>query len=346
MDHPEVRELLDEGLLDPAAVVDGRVLIEDRSRRNRNLLVASPAGRFLVKRGPAGGEAAWYRRLRAIPALAPILPRPLGEPAAGRLVLEAERGAEDLWSHARRTGRVAPAIARALGSALGTLHRETRLAAPRPAPGDAHGVLRIHRPRVEALRELTAASVALVAVVQGSAPLVAGLRAARGAWRAECVVHGDIRWPNVLVVPGASAGPATVRLIDWEEAGEGDPAWDLGSALGAFLSGWISSIPPGPGDPARLAALARSPLAGMRPAAAALWDGYLEDRAEVGGDPARLLDRAMALAAARLVLAAYEMAQDEDALGAVPILHLQVAANVMARPGDAARRLLGLGPAP
>ena len=47
-------------------------------------------------------------------------------------------------------------------------------------------------------------------------------------------VHGDIKLDNALV---SSTGE--VCLVDWEFGGIGDPAWDLGAALGDFISRWI-----------------------------------------------------------------------------------------------------------
>ena len=42
-------------------------------------------------------------------------------------------------------------------------------------------------------------------------------------------MHRDVKWANRVTSRGA------VRLVDWEMAGWGDPALDIGAALGEFL---------------------------------------------------------------------------------------------------------------
>lgn len=56
--------------------------------------------------------------------------------------------------------------------------------------------------------------------------LVAGLRRARGAWRAVALVHGDLKHDNLVL--RADGG---VALVDWELARVGDPAWDLAGLM-------------------------------------------------------------------------------------------------------------------
>lgn len=49
--------------------------------------------------------------------------------------------------------------------------------------------------------------------------------AAREHWQPSAWVHGDVSPMNVIIAPDGLA-----RLIDWEGAGVGDPAWDLAGA--------------------------------------------------------------------------------------------------------------------
>lgn len=68
-----------------------------------------------------------------------------------------------------------------------------------------------------------------------NAAAVEGLHRARMTWRPMCLVHGDLKHDNVLLVDDGS-----VRIIDWEMARIGDPAWDLAglaSRLPALDSG-------------------------------------------------------------------------------------------------------------
>lgn len=56
--------------------------------------------------------------------------------------------------------------------------------------------------------------------------LVAGLREARGLWKSLSLVHADLKHDNVLLEPLPEGG-SRVRVLDWEMARIGDPAWDL-----------------------------------------------------------------------------------------------------------------------
>jgi aminoglycoside phosphotransferase (APT) family kinase protein len=84
------------------------------------------------------------------------------------------------------------------------------------------------------------------------AQVVAGLRRARGSWRARCLIHGDLKHDNVLIRRGT--GGLEVAIVDWEMARIGDPAWDL-AALAMRLPMAEGTNPPW--TEATLAAVAR-----------------------------------------------------------------------------------------
>ena len=340
------RRLVADGILDAAAVVDGGLEVRDSSGRNDNAILSRRDGPGLfVKRGPAAErEAAVRRRLRGVPGLAPYLPATrLVDPATTTLVLAVETGARDLWTHQLAEEGFSEDVARSVGRALGLLHRGTRLRAPRCAPGHAPWALEVHRPRVESLRELTPATLGLVMLLQHHPSLGARLDDLRAGWRLEALTHNDVKWPNILLVPGDADVP--IRLVNWEHAGDGDPAWDIGSALAGYLTFWLYSIRGSQGATAAdLAAAARSPLGSMRPAIGACWQGYLEGADLDRRESAELLRRSTVFCAARLIGTAYEETAGGNALSPFASLHLQVAANILDDPGRAAHRLLGLRP--
>jgi aminoglycoside phosphotransferase (APT) family kinase protein len=333
-------------VLDAAAVVDGGVLVRDVSRRNLNMLVSRDSGpAVFVKRG-SGIERAWYRRIAAVPALAPLVP-PVHAAGDGSdlLLIEAEPGATDLWEHHRGVEAFPAGLGRDVGRALALLHRAPRAMADgvlaRHPPA-----LSIHRPPVDALRELTPATLRLVRMVQRHPTAGGALDWLRGSWGETAVIHDDVKWPNILALPRPGGAPAAIRLIDWEHAGLGDPAWDLGSALAAYLTFWIASISPGPGAHGAedLAASAHFPLEAMRPAIEACWAGY---GATSGvGDVDETIRRAAGFAAARLLQTAYEATEATGTVSGTTSLHLQVGLNALDDPARAAVQLLGLGGGP
>ncbi|MEA2690079.1 MAG: Phosphotransferase enzyme family [Candidatus Eremiobacteraeota bacterium] len=63
------------------------------------------------------------------------------------------------------------------------------------------------------------------------AELAAACAQERRALVPTAFLHGDVRWENVIV-----AGDDEAVLIDWEDAGRGAPAWDVGCLFASFAS--------------------------------------------------------------------------------------------------------------
>ncbi|HEU4348492.1 MAG TPA: phosphotransferase, partial [Actinoplanes sp.] len=292
-------------------------------------------------------EAAVYRLLHAAadgPGLRPYLARLCHHDASsGILILEARPGAQNLRDYYALGGRFSPSLAARLGDALGALHRmPTGARAPTARPP---WILSLHRCDLNAFRELSSGSVALVRIVQEQAGLGALLDGLRDAWSARSFIHNDVRWDN-CVAAGRSptARKSRLYLVDWELAGLGDPAWDVGSVLAGYLSLWLMSmsIPPGTA-PERLPYLARWPLERMHPALRRFWRSYVLRCGLDASEAAALLGRVVGYAAARLMQMAVEQSQDAVEPTAGAILALQLSQNVLERPGEAAEGLLGLG---
>jgi hypothetical protein len=341
-----VRLLADTGVLDLDDVISGRAAIRDVSRRNRNLAIVAGDGGLFVKRGGPGEGAATianechaYQRLADLGGVArEIAPHVvLADAAAGMIVLAGVPDAPDLREVHVRLGTFPTEPAAAAGRALAWLHRATA-AAPRSMR--AHpSILRVHRPDPEALGELTPASLDLIRVIQTEAGLCSAFDRLRRGWRAAVLMHGDVRWENILV-PAHPTG--RVVLIDWEHATEGEAAWDVGGMLAAYLSDWVSgtrvAIHP---DQAVVQSGSSRPLGDMRAALGAFWDAYLEVVHLPRDEIEALRSRAVELAAARLVQRAFESTQWHGTVDGHHVLHVQVAANMLADPARSANDLAG-----
>lgn len=348
--------LLERGLVDPADVLDGGLSVEEAHRRNANFAVRRRGRPGLFVKQSRSGDALSVASLRTealvarvaaedpayarVGALAPPLRH--FDAAQGVLVIDLVDDATELYRAAAGGTQLPAPVAAAVGTAVGTLHRD----APRtPSPGgpgpQQAWILSLpllqdaDLPRGAAVRELQRVS-------RGDPALSAGLAELRVAWAAAAFVHGDLKWENVLVTAGAGADAGAaprVHLIDWELAGFGDAAWDLGGLLHAYLRAWVSSLPAD--------ALARGtagahtgPLSAMGPSVAALWAAY---RAAAEPDaPEAFLERAVRHCGARLLQTAFEHAADNDVLTGHVVGLAQLAANVVARPREAASALLHL----
>lgn len=332
--------LLARRLLSHRSIVAQGLRIADISSRNRNLRVDIEPGRgYLLKQGLAAdgaqtlaNEAALYRRLAAGGgALAECVPRLHAYDAArGVLILEWVADGEDLYRHHRARGRCSPTLAAALGRALAALHA----IAPddEQLRRDAPWVLSVHRPRLALLRHVSAPGVELIRTIQSDPPFARGLDELREQWRVEALVHRDVKWANCIAHPAPGAARHTrVKLVDWEMAGWGDPALDLGSAFGDYL-GYGLRPPRGPALP------------GLRPATTALWRAYVRARDLDERAAAALLARATRFAGARLVQSAYEKAHEDPSATARIGDVLRLGRELLCEPVEAAAELLGVRP--
>lgn len=315
--HEVAAYLLERRLISRRSIVSGRLRIADASSRNLNFKVlGGPGESYLLKQGIAAdsahtlaNEVALYRRLAPS---ASWIPRLYGyDDARGVLVLEWIAGGRDLL----RRDRVSPTLAAALGRVLADLHQVEP--DEEDLRRDAPWVLSLHRPSLEALRYLSAASVELVKLLQADDAFGRGLDELCEGWRAEALVHRDVKWANCIAhaAPGGTR-PTRIALVDWEMAGWGDPGFDIGSAFSECVEN--------------------------KPAAEALWRAYVATRRLEEDAASRLLQRSVRYAGARLVQTAYEHTQEVRAMSAGVADDLRTARDMVVSPDDAVTRLLGV----
>jgi aminoglycoside phosphotransferase (APT) family kinase protein len=355
--------LVTRRLMHPDVIVGGDFMAIDSSRRNTNVKVRRRDGTGLFLKQTRTSEpndvATLQREARcyqlpathpALAGLARIMPSLRHYDAATRiLTLDLIPNATSLQTGTRLGGTMPTEWAQALGDALATLHQADITAAldesavqsifPRTTPW----ILSIHEFNPEHMGTHTlAAHRQLFDLVKRYPGFADALAAARAGWSRDRLIHGDMKWDNCVVCLTENAAPRVI-FTDWELADLGDPAWDVGALLQAWLSQWIGSIPHRPdATPAQLMASATTPLTAMQPAVQAFWTTYTSRRALAGEERSEFLLRATRAAAARLIQTAYESAAMTQQLDASTILLLQVSLNVLTRPAEAARQLLAL----
>ena len=339
--------LLSLGLLKPRAIVEDGLTVVDASRRNRVFIATTRSGpTYVVKQAGQRSaltlrhEAAVLRVLADAPQLAGQVPAVAHEDREmALLVLRSPGGGRD-WREHHRAARFPLAPPRALGRGLAALHRH----APdgigdQPADAERMWALQFAEPPLDLIRDLSAGAQDLVARLQANPAMMDRLSRLREHDHQDAFVHGDLRWENCLAVaaPGSRRRTRTL-LIDWELAGRGEAALDVGTVLAEYLSAWVGSIPIVElATPGRLLSLARYPLRRMQPAIDAFWSAY-----SATSSPPPALRRVLELAAVRLLNTAVERAQVLAAPSAHLVMLLQLAENVLLEPERAAQTLLGL----
>jgi hypothetical protein len=274
------------------------------------------------------------------PATRAHLPRDVRWDAdAGELEMEAVLGC-DLASLVADDGALDPAAAAEVGRVVGGFHAEAGPLGDGDAPPsvwlrDGTGV---DRPTPAYLGLLSGGQVGVLKALQRSRKLQAHL-AALGPPVAGDLVHGDLRWENVLVAPVDA--PPRVWLVDWEMGGSGERAWDVGCFAASGISAWLASIPTVPDvAPGGLVAEAALPMDAITSGLAAFWGAYRAAGPRAPRDDWAI--RCAQLAAVRVVHLAFERSAHEADLHPLAVVHLQVATHMLADPGRAGRELLGI----
>jgi hypothetical protein len=322
------------------------VELDDDSRLFVKQARLAPQGGLLAE---VANEAAVLQWAHGSPSGAPIrpfIPEPVFfDPAEQVLVTEYLHPYQSLMDHYRRRAVFGHGWARALAGRLARIH------AVRPVDGTTGGdggpirlieqapFLAWDRVTPEQVASQPEAFTEFVELVQNTDGLTASLHALRGAWQPRCLIHADAKSDNIMIRPRSMPGGASLRFVDWELAGWGDPAWDAGTVIGDYLHYWLASIrPTADGTLQDWLAGARIPFDRVRGALPAFWDAYTRQGAlaPAGPDVARtvgyagvfLLDRALASAVM---------------LGSLPssaLCSLQVAKQLIRDPESAAGRLL------
>lgn len=234
-----IAHLIRAGAVDPArALAEGLVCIP--CGRSHAVLRVEMGGQPLLSvklfgapRGETEGTAAaelLARRLAGdVPALAALVPKghESGNPhlliaawVAGRPAWETEGdAAPDLATGLPAlSARLVPLLAAMHRASAQHLRRHPDTAIDRTLPW----ILRL--PDGDSPADLWSNSLVadVLAQIVSRSDLVAGLRRARAAWRPVGLIHGDCKLDNVII-----GDDGAIRLIDWEMARLGDPAWDL-----------------------------------------------------------------------------------------------------------------------
>ncbi|MGI9417106.1 MAG: phosphotransferase family protein [Geminicoccaceae bacterium] len=359
--------LMDHGLIAPDVVLEGDLMLVDASRRNTNIKAIRPEapGLFLKQiktMDPQSVSAlqreAWVYWLAVnqpgFEALRPIIPAYHGyDQRAAVLVVEHVQGSQSLHEHYLAYGQFPEEVAEALGEAFGAYHAGTLgllERQPDMAPDMANAsifpktppwVLSLHHMAAQAGGQMSGANAHLIRILQTYPEFPERFDALRRDWRIETLIHGDVKWDNVVVHRASQDEPLQVKLVDWELADFGDRAWDLGSILQAFIADWVMAMPLD-GAVHGQRGLPEHRFEQVQPTLEHFWRAY-RTRAGLADEAASdLLARSMAYGAARMVLTTYEYMQYAQHLSSNALALLQLSADILADPQRMLRQLLRL----
>ncbi|NKK01193.1 phosphotransferase [Rhizobium leguminosarum bv. viciae] len=343
LDEPGLAKvLIEKKLITRRAFVAGdvRLTLADRRNRNAKITIAGADGLFAKQAktqealGTIRKEAEMLKFLAGVhDDLSDYLPRQICFDEELCLLVTGLIPDGRSLQYILTQGDLGLGHAAAAGVILANLHKRSMRhddrSAKLPPP-----ILALNNPHASLLGNLSPANMQLIEAIQSDHELSAGMDRLRADWRLTSMIHGDAKWDNMVVAPGAFV------LVDWELATIGDPRWDVGTVFSSFFSAWIASTPMAFGAGGDLM-MRESQLSidKLRPTARMFWLSY-KGVSELGSLNF-FRDEAMAYCAGRLIQTAFEYMQDAARLTANAIYMIQMAANILRDPRRVAELLLG-----
>lgn len=158
-----------------------------------------------------------------------------------------------------------------------------------------------------------------------------------------CLVHNDLKLNNILLNSNwIYSESKAIKLIDWERANWGDPAFDVGCILSSYLEIWLDGLTISSTLSINESLqLATTPLELLQPSLSNLVQSYLEGFPEIMIARPDYLDRVIQFAGLCLI-ERVEISIDEDRIfGNRGIVMLQVAKQLICTPKAAMGTLFG-----
>jgi hypothetical protein len=351
-----VHYLISRGLVTPEGVVDGDFTVLESRRRNRNYRVLRKnAASLFIKQVPMviaettaslHRESVCYRLAADTPELGhlqDLMPRLLDYNSVNHtIVTELVENAENLNEYHQRVAGFPEAIAELQAAALARVHAATANVLPQL---DQAKVFTRMRPWVLSIlqnAEMIMPDAAppmkqLTASLRQQPDIVAALATMQENWHQTSLIHGDVKWDNFVLAADV------IRLVDWELADIGDPAWDVACVFASYIQPWLFTLGDG---------TARGPVstngAGMDvtwPAIRAFWRRYVREMNLTAAAAELQLLRSAYYTGGRLILTAFEILNGATEMNATVQPVVQLAQHVILDPRGALRDLLGINPA-
>lgn len=338
--------LTQRGLIDPASITAGQFAIQEVEHHNRGFRVYRPADNPLyvkqlrefdrpnilcLEREAAFGAA--VAACMSAPWLTSRIPTFLDYDARHHAVtVQLLPETENLHLWMERAASIPNSVARGVGELIGrfgSTECDDLLASigERLCPGKCPWILSF--PVDQGAGSLSPANEQLLGLLQSDDLITASLDELSSNWKPVSLMHGDLKWNNMLVTTDAEAEPDWY-VIDWEMVDRGDPLWDLATMVQCWWYYWVLSTPPqyltSLDD---LLARRRQAFEETRPSFTALWNGFRmatqlseEDLPETRRVVARF-------AAARLLQTVYELLHTEDAISVSAAIMVQMSHRIL-----------------
>jgi tRNA A-37 threonylcarbamoyl transferase component Bud32 len=340
--------LIQRGLLDPAAITRGEFAVEEVEFHNRGFRIYRPAEEPLyvkqlrefdqpnvscLKREAAFVAAA--AETDSVPWLSSRIPSFVDFDARHHAVtVELLSETENLHETMERVVAIPESVSRGLGQLIGAFHSqecdELLASISRElCPGKPPWILSFHLDQGRG--SLSPANDQLLALLQRDEVFTSNLDELRSSWRPESLMHGDLKWNNVLIREKESVPDWYV--IDWEMVDRGDPRWDLGTLIQCWWYFWILSTPLEQlSNLDDLLTRRYSAFDETKGSLDVLWAGYLSAVGISDSSVHQTLHLVARFAAARMLQTVYELLQHEESLSLSAQVMIEMSRRILETP--------------
>lgn len=342
--------------------------IEPVAAKNFNLLVTFPERRkLLVKQerhnqeGKAAGEFLneWQiqellQKFSKLNHLRPFSPEVLHfDKDNSIIVFKYLDDYRDLMDFYTKENTFPSEIAAAIGTRLATIHRDTfnrqeyqdffcQNQDNSTTDQVTNLVRRLERISPEIFGSVPADGLKFFALYQRYDSLGQAIAQLASAFSPSCLTHNDLKLNNILLHTNWQQSSNIVRLIDWERAAWGDPAFDLGTLISSYVQIWLGSLVISNSlSIEESLRLAMTPLDRLQPPIAALVQSYLNTFPDIIEHRPDFLLRVVQFAGFALIQQIQAMIQYQKSFGNAGIAMLQVAKTLLCRPEQSMPTIFG-----
>jgi thiamine kinase-like enzyme len=344
-----VTYLIEKKLLDSRSVVEGDLQVIDSSYKNRcvkvlrrnnvSYLIKQPTIRN-VTLNSVQNEARLYKIVKNNPKfveareLMPALVEFINRDCI--LITEYLRDAKSLREFLRTSPKEFNKIilAEELGKILARYH--TSFSKINVSERDLNFlpkgipyIFSIMYPDSSILTDLSYGCLQLIKIVQKDRKFCSMILDLSKEWRFDALVHGDIRWDN-FVISYSSNLSFKIKLVDWEFADFGDPAWDIACIFQEFISDWLFSLPNNASESQDdMVTHSKPQIMDMKSNIRTFWYSYARTAKLSECDSKSLLTRSTKYCAVRLLQRSIESLQYSPEVSNYSIYFYQVSSNIL-----------------
>lgn len=158
-----------------------------------------------------------------------------------------------------------------------------------------------------------------------------------------CLVHNDLKLNNILLsLNWEVLESGAIKLIDWEKASWGDPAFDVGCILCSYLEIWLDGLTINNALSINESLqLANTPLEQLQPSLSSLIESYIEVFPDIMLARPDYLNRVIQFAGLALIERIEITIDEERTFGNRGIVMLQVAKQLICTPQAAMNTVFG-----